>query len=249
MADDSGPNLPPVSKWHYAQATLQAAVEAVPVIGGPLSVLLGEALPDWKHAQLVAFVKQVGAEFERLNERVDASAAQSIEFGLMAEEVLRQVTRTSEQDEEKLKAFRAILLNSCLPGSPERYERDYFLGLVSRLIEMHIVLVALFRDQEEFGRQHSSGPEQPNPRYQPLTSNLLSTISGYLTPFSFSEDMMRAAIRDLDAAGILGGVSETMNTMMTVGGARQLSTRMTDFGRRFAKFIALPAPDDPRTGE
>lgn len=169
-----------------------------------------------------------------LESKFNQQEAKTIEYGLLLEHISKQVMQTPT--EEKLKAYRAILLNTCLPSSPNELERAYFLDLLNRLQEVHVILLSLFRDQYSFGNAHSSTLPM-----NMITSSLRQTISSYLKPLHIPDELIELAIHDLDTMGILPGLHQSLNTMMTASGAKELSSRLKDFGRRFADFIALPA--------
>ncbi len=221
----------------HLRTTLLASVELIPMVGGALSTLLAEYLPNWKFERVTQFLADFAADVERLKAQVDENAATTTHFGLLLEHVLQQVSRTPEQEQEKLRAYRAVLLNSCLPSTPNELERAYFVDLVNRLQEVHVVILSLFRDQYAFGRAHDSGPAQNQ-----ITSSLRQTIAAYLRPLEISEELVQSAIRDLDVMGILPGLHQSLNTMMSAHGAIELSSRLRDFGRRIADFLALPTP-------
>jgi hypothetical protein len=120
----------------HARTALLAAVQAIPVVGGPLGQLLCDYLPSAKHARCVRFLNELARDFEQIKDQLDQQVAASEDFGLMVEHVIKQVAETSEQAKGKLKAYRAVLLNSCKPSAPDVLRSDYFLGLLGRLKEI-----------------------------------------------------------------------------------------------------------------
>ncbi|NLS90880.1 MAG: hypothetical protein GXX96_01665 [Planctomycetaceae bacterium] len=222
----------------HLRTTLLASIELVPMIGGALSTLLADYLPNWKFERVTQFLADFAADVEHLKARIDENAATTSEFGLLLEHVLQQVSRTPEREQEKFRAYRAVLLNSCLPSTSDELERAYFLDLVDRLQEVHVVILSLFRDQYAFGRAHDSGPAKNQ-----ITSSLRQTIAAYLRPLEISDELVQSAIGDLDFMGILPGLHQSLGTMMSAHGAVELSSRLRDFGRRFADFLALPIPN------
>jgi len=216
-------------------AGVLAALNLIPGVGGALASLLSSTLPDWKMGRVRDFLLQFAADVERLEAKVDKNGAATIEFGLLLEHTARQVTQTSDKDAEKLRAFRAIAVNALLPSPPSKMEQDYFLGLVERLQEIHVLLIALFRDQITFGAAHGV-------RVDPaiLTGNWFTTIEHYLRPLALPSDLVDAATRDLDRMGILPGLHDHVKVMMSPGGASNLGSRLKGLGRRFADFIELP---------
>ena len=80
----------------------------------------------------------------------------------------------------------------------------------------------------------------PSPPGNMMTSSLTRTIAAYLKPLGLAEELTQAAIQDLDTMGLLPGLHGSLNTMMSAHGAVELSSRLKDFGRRFADFISLP---------
>ena len=203
--------------------------EAIP----GLNTLFEEFLPNYRAERVRDFLIDVAESIKRLEDRFDVHEAGTVDYGCLVEHVARQVAQTS--GEEKLAAYRAILLNTCIPSPPDKLERAYFLDLLNRLQEVHVVLISLFRDQYAFGKAHGSGPSRGV-----MDGSLSDTIAAYLKPLGLDDELTRCAIRDLDTMGILPGLYDLLDG--AICGSGDLSSRLRDFGRRFADFIALP-PD------
>lgn len=217
-------------RWYDIVRTGSLAVfEIIP----GLNTILDEFLPNWKIERLNAFLIDVADSIKKLEGKFNQQESKTVEYGLLLEHVAKQVTQTPSK--AKLNAYRAILLNTCIPSPSNELERAYFLDFLNRLQEIHIILLSLFRDQYAFGKAHSSMPPT-----NMMTSCLRDTVSSYLKPLSIPDELMQVAIHDLDTMGILPGLHQSLNTMMTASGAKELSSRLKDFGRRFADFIALP---------
>jgi hypothetical protein len=203
----------------------------VPYVGGTLATLLQEILPDWKSKRIYEFLEQFGRDHEKMKEKLNQTILTTAEHGLLIESVVRKVTRTSDKDNEKLRAFRAIMVNSCMPSTPGKMERDIFLGWVDRLQEIHIILVSLCRDPDDSAARYGFTRSQ----YQ---GTLSITFSQYLQKLQISEELFRAAILELDNLGILPGSHGRLNAMTSR--PSELHSQLSGIGRRFADFIALP---------
>ena len=204
----------------------------IPFLGGTLATVLQELLPDWKMNRVYEFLKQFAADYEKLKGKVNAEAATTIEHALLIENIAKKVAQTSEQDSEKLRAFRAIMANSWLPTSPSKMERDMFLGWADRLQELHIILVSLFSDERAYAAKNTILPAQFN-------GIMSHTIAHYLAPLNISGELISAAIFELDAIGICSEAGRRIGTM--ISRPQSLDGLLTGIGKKFAAFIMLPA--------
>jgi hypothetical protein len=217
-----------------------AAVQAIPVIGGSLGTLLQEYAPNWKAERLQEFLQKLAEDFERMSGEVSAKAAATEEYGLLVEEVLRKVSQISNNEREKLRAYRAILLNTVRPNPPDKLKRDHFLGLLDRLQEVHILLISVFYDPAAFATAHSVAG------FARLPSTLKRVIEEFVKPFGLDGEFYETVLMDLETFGIAKRREQSpVNYEPTFENRssceHELKAKLTGHGRNFAHFITLPS--------
>lgn len=216
----------------HGKNVILAAISAIPVAGGPLSSLLSEYLPNWKMERILKFIEELRLEMQKFQDQINEEYVRSEDFAILFEETFLRVLRTNST--VKIAAYKAILVNACITTSIEEIEKEYFLDLVNRLQEIHLLVLSLFWNPEKFGQIHKSSP--PANLYM---GSIMSVIESYMKPLNIEENLIRSAIRDLDNMGILSGVHQSLNVSMIASGALALSGRISAFGRRFIGFIII----------
>ncbi len=126
----------------------EAAISAVPIVGGPVAALLTAGVGEVVNRRLTEWFADVAEAVEQLAARVDdvqpEHLAQNEAFTDAVMTAARTVEKTSEQ--EKLDALRNAVLNSVMPGAPDADVRASFFAMVDDLTPSHLRLLALFDD-------------------------------------------------------------------------------------------------------
>ena len=134
------------------------------------------------------------------------------------------------------------------PSAASAIERDYLLGVLDGLQEVHIILLGLLRNQHAFCDLHGLVPTHGNRSYY-FEGKLEHTLAKYLAPISASPGLTgdkpgalgpiwKNAFRDLQNLELVG-----RETGMGESHAANLTVFFTAFGMQFADFIALPTPN------
>ena len=216
----------------HSRNVILAAISGIPVAGGPLSSLLSEYLPNWKQERILNFIAELKLEMEKVQDKINEDYVKSEDFALLFEETFIRVLRTNS--DIKLVAYKAILVNACTNLSIKEIEKEYFLDLVNRLQEIHLLILSLFWNPGKFGQIHLSSP--PPNMYM---GSIMEVIRSYMKPLNIEEGLIKSAIRDLDNMGLLSGVHQALGVTMTSSGALDLSGRISSLGRQFLNFITL----------
>jgi hypothetical protein len=219
-------------KRDHGRNVILAAISAIPVAGGPLSSLLSEYLPNWKEERILNFIAELRQEMQNFQDQINEEYIRSEDFALLFEETFLRVLRTNSNI--KIAAYKAILVNACITTNIKEIEKEYFLDLVNRLQDIHLLVLSLFWNQEKFGQIHNSS----SPTNLAM-GGIMHVIRSYMKPLNIEEDLIKSAIRDLDNMGILSGVYQSLGVGMTAQGALYLSGKISTFGRRFINFITI----------
>ncbi len=222
-----------LSKWalkEHAKNIIVAAISGIPVIGGPLSSLLSEYLPDWKVKKILKFIADLSVEIKSLEDKIDKDYLLKEDFAYLFETVFLRVLREYRID--KIEALKTFLINACVRSDVSNDLKEYFLSLTDRLESVHMHLLSLFWNQNQFANKYGVKP----PNYI-TTGSLRQTISTYVKPLDYKESLWESAVRDLDQMGLFNSVSSALRTMMTPQGATELKGRMTELGKQFCGFV------------
>ncbi len=214
----------------HGRNAIIAALSGIPVIGGPVSSLASEYIPNWKEERILNFIKELSEKLGGMEDIIDKEYIKTEEFAFLFEKTFLGVINNYQK--EKLDAYKAILINSCIKTGFDTPEKEYFLFLVERLNVVHILILSLFWNIESFEIKY--GVRTPEG-----IGTLKNTIMTLLEPFDFEKDLVSSAIRDLDNMGLLKGVHDALSTVMTASGATELKGRMSQFGKRFCEFVTL----------
>lgn len=123
-----------------------AAASSIPVLGGPISVLLDKYIPSYVERRRNELMTQLAGDLTKLSKQMTSERLASDEFVAVFVKSFRQAME--EHLKEKLEAFRAIIINTALGESSEFDEITLFIRLVSDLTLDQIRILRLLRNQE-----------------------------------------------------------------------------------------------------
>jgi hypothetical protein len=133
--------------------------------------------------------------------------------------------------EEKLRAYRAIMLNSLLPGAPDEDRKIFFLALAEALTPLHIRMLRVLENPVSFDR---------------ATGNRVGTGGGLSTSRmaiirklfpEYPEELLESIWNDLRLRELIG-VGD-LRTTITDRGIHQMERILTSLGNQFIRFITL----------
>ena len=207
-----------------------AALSVLPVVGGSISSLLSEYIPEWKEKRVLNFIRELGEKLEEVKDRINQEYLKTEEFAFLFEQTFLRVFR--DHQEEKLKVYKAILINSCTKSNFDTSEKEYFLSLVDRLQGVHILILSLFFNPDSFMSKHKV-------KLPEVTVNPKEIILTSLQPFNFGEELIVYGIRDLEKMGLLSNISGDMDIKSSVPAKTRLKEALSAFGKKFCEFIIL----------
>ena len=186
MSDDKVESQGMVStsaKQDVFRVAFLSLVSSIPVCGGPLSLILGELLPESRRARMIRFVEDMKATVQAMNTNVEAHTVLSDEVRFVVDEVFSAVAQAST--DAKLGFYRDTLLNTLNnPGATSLDEKQIYLQLMSDLSPAHLrVLGTLYAHQDD-------GLVGDN-----------NLVRGLLC--DFSDDQLSFIVRDLDSRDLL----------------------------------------------
>lgn len=232
------------SSEEHLLALIKAAFELVPGVGGAISTLIDEYYPDRQWERLISFVEDLARRLRWIEHQVKAERIPTEEFGHLFFDTLRSAYRDYQQ--EKLEAYRAILLNTLIAPDFIPDESELFLSLVRELAVHHIqMLRVLYQPQESISEDI---------RFESQDGQYVMSIRGVLhrvfagAPEGFVDAIWTGlSARGLVHASSYEGTRKLSKSLppgkmvdFTDDVFRQLPGCLTPFGGRFVQFITDP---------
>jgi len=220
-------NLSP-TKSDIAIGLVKAAVNAIPAVGGPLGSLMGDFIPTELDKRRDSLLLELEREFKRLENKINTETLKKPYFISLFLQSFRSAMAAEEK--EKLDCYKAIIINSALIQEPNIDEMKIMLRITDNLTPLHIKLLKIFIDPPEYLEEN---PDIKT-RFGNISMGGVSTLTSAALP-NYSSDLTNIASKDLESMGLANGLSGKVT--MTVHGI--LSSRITDFGKKYISFISL----------
>lgn len=126
---------------------LKAGLATTPFCGG-IASLMTDYIPNAKFERLEKFANQIAEDLVALQDKVDEEKIHTDEFAYVFEECFRGVAENYQ--DEKIEAFRGILINTVVGSDTEEDENEYFLNLVNTLSALHIRILKFMDSPIEY---------------------------------------------------------------------------------------------------
>jgi len=208
---------------------LTAGLATVPFCGG-IASLMTDYIPSMKQKRLEAFADQFAGDLKQLQDQVDESQILTDDFAYVFEKCFRGAAENHQQ--EKLDAFRGILVNSAIGADVGSEERDYFLGLVNSLTGLHLRILSFMAEPQSYLAARGINANQIAGGFDTLFPVAIPGID---------LEVIKNAFGDLDQAGLINTDKSIFSAMTAGGGLQLLGDRVSGLGRRFVKFCTSPA--------
>jgi hypothetical protein len=147
----------------------------------------------------------------------------------MFEKCFRGAAENPQQ--EKLDAFRGILVNSAIRQDLSEEEKEYFLNMTNTLTALHIRILKFIA--EPIAYLEAAGIPQ-NQIHGGFSQFFPVAIPG------IELDVIRSAFGDLHRMGFTNTDQSIFSTMTAGQGLQLLGGRVSKFGMRFIQFITSP---------
>lgn len=214
----------------HVRAIGVAAVSAIPIIGGPLATLIQEYVPATMQKRQATILKTLSDELKRLESRINDEKFRSEAFNLTFIKTAKLML--VEQNEEKLEAFKAIILNDAIT-SEENFEKEFFVAITNSLTGNHIRVLKILENPEKFVNNDSELSKRFENIYMGGLGSLLELPMRPLV-----RGHLEAILDDLHQKGLCSIGRNGYAITTTKSGILQKKT--TDIGERYIKFITAP---------
>ena len=126
---------------------IKAGLCAAPFTGA-IASLMTDYIPTARAKRLEQFAETIANDLYRLRDRVVEEYLHTDDFAYMFEKCFRAAAENPQQ--EKLEAFRGILVNSAIPDDLSGEEKEFFLNLAINLSTIHIRILRFMATPEHY---------------------------------------------------------------------------------------------------
>ena len=186
---------------------VKALISAVPILGSPLSAVIGDIQSIRKEKRFIEFINGLQEDICNLSDRVNAEFVSNEDFLDIFEQTARKIVITRQ--ETKRTAFRHILSNAILSSDVSYDEVEEFISLVERFREEHIFLLSILRDPVKYDEETDNRVGKGGG----LTTSI-SDIMKKLLP-DWTEDLIIEVTTVLENERLVQHITSRYNTMLT----------------------------------
>ena len=217
------------TKLDHTLSVVKAAVNAIPYAGGPLGSLLSDYLPNSVEKRKTEFLEKLGRDLEAVQDRIQNDVVSREYFISTFMQSFRRALENHQ--EEKVSAFRAIVVNTAIDQNPKEDEITAFISITDRLTPLHLKLLKILSNPQASIDLN----EVAKSRFESISMGGISTLFEMLLS-EYPTDLVGVAFYDLYTMGLQnterGGVTMSKNGIV--------SKRTTDFGDRYLRYISIP---------
>jgi NurA-like 5'-3' nuclease len=208
----------------HRQKILKGLIAKLPVVGS----IITEYLPNTRFKKMTEFLLQLDEELEKLEKSIDEKYVKREEIACIIENIFRAVNETYDKD--KLVALKNGLINTLIRKDIEDDRKYFYLDLLNNLTPMHIRVLSLLYQTEEYIKQNS------------ITLSTNATTSRL---FFFREalpDITEKEIElitfDLKSKGLIQDIG--LRGLQSQAGINALKGFESEFGKKFMEFWSNP---------
>jgi hypothetical protein len=207
---------------------LKAGLTTTPFCGG-IASLMSDYIPSSKFQRLEQFAKKIAEDLNTLQNQVDEAKIQTDEFAFLFENCFRGVAENYQN--EKLEAFRGILINSAIGVNLSEDEKEYFFNLVNTLSVLHIRMLKFMAKPIDYLRENNIPTESIRGGFSQFFPIAIPGIAS---------DVIESSFGDLHRYGLISTDKSIFHTMTSGQGIDLLGNRVTPLGANFINFCTTP---------
>lgn len=207
---------------------IKAGLSTAPFCGG-IASLMTDYIPSGKQKRLEQFAKQLAEDLTNLKDQVKENSIHTDEFAFLFEKCFKGAAENYQED--KIQAFRAILLNTAIGIDYSEEEKEYFLNLVNSLSVLHIRILRFMANPISYVESHAISKDQIRGGFSDF---LPIAIPGVAL------DVIKSVFGDLHQYGLITTDKSIFGTMTSAQGLHLLGNRVSELGRNFISFCTMP---------
>lgn len=195
------------------------AASALPYVGGPISNILSGIGNRRRINRIHGIIDQLALELQDFKSEVAEKYVQTDEFEELLEKILQQAS--NERNERKRQFYSQFLLNDIKSPGQSYDEKIRYLRTLEELQPDHLKVI------QAIAMKPSSIEGSL------LTSSPSQTLKIRLP--NMDEEHIKNMVAELNDMRLTR--LDNLNVMMTPTGASDLSSSITDYGRRFLSYL------------
>ena len=221
-------NLTASPKLDSMTTFFKSLISLTPV-GSAFSVLFSDLIPTTRTLRTEKFIKDLASDFKQFDERIDTEYIKTEEFAFLFEQCFKAANENYQQ--EKIEAFKAIIVNSTMYDSIHPNEKEFYLNLTKNLTVLHIHVLDFLNDTHAYIKSHHLLESQIQGRYKDFLPIIFTTVEF---------DTIKIIIDDLNNYGLTSLQTQSILSVTSSSGMQLLGDRhTTDYGKKYLQFIRL----------
>lgn len=218
--------FPKKSKADYANSIAKGVLSAVPVAGGPLSVLFETVFSSPLDKRKEQWFHSLAEAIEKINEKVEDMTPEALsqnETFISASMQATQIALRSHQ-KEKLTALKNAIINSAIDISMDENKSLMFVRIIDEMTPIHLKVLAFLNNPKSF--EHELQSRKPHNVKTHYGENI-NIWDEYYPEMRSSRDFILQVVKDLIAKGFI----HSHVTLLGTGACT------TSFGQEFLTFV------------
>lgn len=212
-----------------AHLLARVGISAIPGIGGTALEMFNALIVPPLERRRNEWIEQMALVVESLNSRVSNLEDLKINDDFIDAVIKASRIAVSNNQQEKIEALKNAVVNSALPGSPDRSLQQVFFNYVDIFTIFHLKILDLFSRQEKLTSLFQRGSGDSSAAY---------FINIEIPELSHENDLTNFVWTDLNTKGLLKSGQPLITPR---GGNGYLVIKhTTDFGDKFLSFIGKP---------
>ena len=208
---------------------VKAAISGIPIIGGPISSLVNDYIPNNKLKRLLDFTKQLSENIERFKDEIDEEFVKTDEFAYLFEQTYKLVLENYQK--EKLDSLLALLVNSLRGRDLKADTTEYYLNKIETLSPLHLSLLRFLSFPVDCFAELGIKPEDIKDH------DFSRTLQAYFRDVPL--DVLKGVFGDLYQMGFTNTDRSIFGTLTAGSGMDIISGRVSSLGKDFMKFCTL----------
>ncbi|MBA7567821.1 hypothetical protein ES708_09539 [subsurface metagenome] len=194
----------------------------------PFANLISEFIPSRRLLRLEKFAKDLADDLKNIEDKIDTDFITTEEFAFIFENCFKAASECYQQ--EKLKSFRAIIINSAINDRFTNYEREFYLILTNSLTEFHIKVLKFICYPNKYLSENNISENIINGEFSTFIMKVFEGIMlGTIT----------LAFDDLFKYGLIDKDFKSFNLIINLTDLKSINNSITYYGAACYHFISI----------
>jgi hypothetical protein len=213
----------------YLAIALKTGLSNIPIVGGSITELMNDFIPNSKAKRLLDFVAQLKIDVEYVKDRINKDVIKTDEFAYLFEQTFRVVNENYQK--EKIDSFRILLVNSLIRTDVNAENKEILFNILKNLSVRHIKFLKMFYDPEKYVKENGC-------KISPYSQAPIGVLLGEIFP-EYNVDEINLILADLHSMGLGGFDQATLGVALRSYGIHLVQNRLKPLGRAVVEFIVL----------